>query len=63
MSDDPIVNMRGRVEQCRRLAAGIMDQKATEALLKMALEIEADIARLEAERAARAAKAQPPNPA
>ena len=61
MSDDPIANMRGRVEQCRRLAAGIMDQKATVALLKMALEIEADIARLEAERAARASRAEPSN--
>ena len=62
MSGDPISNMRQRAEQCRRLAAGILDQKATQALLQMALEIEADIARLETERAAPEPRAAPPNP-
>ena len=50
VNDDPIENMRARVTQCRRLAATIMDDRATEALLKMASDIEADIIRLEAER-------------
>lgn len=62
MGTDPIANMRGRVEQCRRLAASILDDRAAVALLKMASEIEADIARLEAERAA-LNLTEPPNPA
>jgi hypothetical protein len=53
VSSDPIVNMRGRVEQCRRLAASILDDRASEALLKMAADIEADILRLMSEREAR----------
>jgi hypothetical protein len=46
MGDDPLVNMRQRAEQCRRLAKTINDQRAIEILLQMALEVEADIARL-----------------
>ena len=49
MGDDPIENMRGRVQQCRRLAGSINDQVTAEILLKMAEDIEADIRRLEAE--------------
>ena len=53
MSDDLIEKMRARVAQCRRLAALILDEDATQSLLKMAAAIEADIAQLEAERNAR----------
>ena len=49
VSDDPIRNMRARVAQCRRLASSIMDDRATEVLLKMATDIEADIIRLKAQ--------------
>lgn len=45
-----IVNMRGRLEQCRRLAKSINDPRAIESLLQLAREIEADVKRLEAER-------------
>ena len=54
MSDDPIKNMRERVERCRRLAATITDSRAAAILTQMADEGEADIARLEAERQQRA---------
>lgn len=46
MGDDVLANMRQRAEQCRRLAKGINDQRAIEILLQMAVEVEADIARL-----------------
>ena len=49
VGDDPIENMRGRVQQCRRLAGSINDQGTAEILLKMAKDIEADIRRLETE--------------
>jgi len=42
--------MRGRVEQCRRLAKSVNDPRTVESLLKMAREIEADIQRLESEK-------------
>ena len=42
-----IDNMRARAAQCRRLAKAINDQHAATVLLKMAEEVEADIARLE----------------
>jgi len=42
-----IANMRARAEQCRRLAAVLTDKTAAGVLLKMAEEVEADIARLE----------------
>jgi len=41
--------MRGRVEQCRRLAGYIMDDKARRELRAMATELETDIARILAE--------------
>jgi hypothetical protein len=51
MSDDLRKNMRARVDQCRRLANHINDPRTTEALLKMAQEGEADLAKLEAAEA------------
>ena len=53
MSDDPLHNMRDRIERCRRLAEYANDSRTTEALLQMAQEIEVDLARLLEERAAR----------
>jgi hypothetical protein len=50
MSDDLIKKMRGRIDQCRRLAASTTDQKAARILLQMADEGEADVRRLIAER-------------
>ena len=41
--------MRARAEQCRRLADALTDRAAAAMLLKMAEEVEADIARLERE--------------
>ena len=49
MSAELRANMRSRIEQCRRLAKLINDPRTTEALLRMAEEGEADLARLEAE--------------
>lgn len=51
MNDELQKNMRARVDQCRRLAKLINDPRTTEALLRMADEGEADLARLEAESA------------
>ena len=51
MSDDPITNMRGRAQQCRRLANSIADRETVGVLLQMANDIEKDIKRLEKERA------------
>ena len=54
VSDDDlqvIARMRHRVEQCRRLAAALTDKRASEVLLQMAEEGEADIRRLEASHA------------
>jgi hypothetical protein len=48
MSDELKRHMRARIEQCRRLAKYINDPRTTEALLRMADEGEADLARLEA---------------
>jgi hypothetical protein len=42
-----VARMRHRVEQCRRLAAALTDKRASEILLQMAEEGEADIRRLE----------------
>jgi hypothetical protein len=44
-----IAGIRGRVEQCRRLAAALTDKRAAEVLLQMAEEGEADIRRLESQ--------------
>ncbi len=56
MSAQIIEKMRARVAQCRRLADMILDPTARAALLQMADEGEADIAKLEAEEAASAAE-------
>ena len=46
--DSPVIaNMRARAEQCRRLAGALTDNRAASVLLKMAEDVEADIARLE----------------
>ena len=50
MGDDPILNMRGRAKQCRRLAKEIADRETVAILTRMADDIEADIQRLERER-------------
>jgi len=62
MSAELVMKMRGRVEQCRRLARSVNDSRATEALLAMAVEIEADLKKLEAERAASRPEVQIPPP-
>lgn len=61
MSEDPLEGMRARIAQCRRLAASTTDAQAREALTQMADEGEADLKRLEAERAANEA-AEPDMP-
>ncbi|KRB82880.1 hypothetical protein ASE00_12810 [Sphingomonas sp. Root710] len=53
-TEELLAKMRGRVEQCRRLARAITDQKAVDVLNQMADEGEADIARLIAENGPRA---------
>lgn len=50
MATDPIMNMRARVAQCRRLAEHITDARTAQILCQMADEGEADIKRLEQER-------------
>ena len=50
MPDDPIANMRARIDQCRRLANSIGSESARRALLEMAEQAEADIRKLEEER-------------
>jgi hypothetical protein len=52
MSAELIQKMRGRVEQCRRIAEMAHDPEMIRLLLQMAEEGEADIAKLEAELAA-----------
>ena len=42
-----VENMRARAAPCRRLAGALTDRRAAAVLLKMAEEVEADIARLE----------------
>jgi hypothetical protein len=49
MHDEVRRNMWERIEKCRRLAKYINDPRTTEALLRMADEGEADLARLEAD--------------
>jgi hypothetical protein len=46
-SSQIIANMRARAEQCRRLAAALTDRRAADMLIKMAEEVEAELARLE----------------
>ena len=61
MNEDVIRGIRGRVEQCRRLASMINHPEARETLLQMAREGDADIQRLqeEQERASREAAPAP----
>jgi len=49
VSEDVVENMRGRAAKCRRLAAAVTDDQTVQALLAMAAEIDADIARLRAQ--------------
>jgi hypothetical protein len=51
MDDFPIDRMRGRARQLRRMAGMAHDPRMIDMLIAMAGEIEADIARLEAEAA------------
>ena len=53
MSAELIARMRGRIEQCRRLAKMINDPVAEQGLLQMAREIEADMNKLQVEENAR----------
>jgi len=53
MKNDPLDHMRGRIEQCRRLAKMITDPQAVEVLLSMAEEGERDLERLLQEREGR----------
>jgi hypothetical protein len=55
MSAELIQNMRARVEKCRWLASMINHPEGKKTLLQMAEEGEADIRKLEAEEAERAA--------
>jgi hypothetical protein len=50
MNEDVIRGIRGRVEQCRRLASMINHPEARETLLQMAREGDADIQRLQEEQ-------------
>jgi len=50
MSDDPLDHMRERIARCRRLATFINDPRTNAALMEMAEQGEADLARLLAER-------------
>ena len=51
MSIDPLDGMRARIAQCRRLAKSTTDARTRDVLNQMAEEGEADLRRLEAERA------------
>jgi len=64
MSNELKRNMRARIDRCRRLAKYINDPRTTEALLQMAMEGEADLAKLEATEARQAMEIKlPPSPA
>lgn len=54
MPEDLISHIRARVEQCRRLAEMITDERAAAILKQMAEEGEADVKRLEAEQVQKA---------
>lgn len=56
---DVIQNMRARAAHCRRLAVRILDEDATQELLRIAAEIEVDIIQLEAERRAQPSAPKP----
>jgi hypothetical protein len=59
VDDATLANMRARIAQCRRLADTITDARAAAILRQMAAEGEADIARVEAERAQDAGSTPP----
>ncbi|MBV1690354.1 hypothetical protein KRR38_22375 [Novosphingobium sp. G106] len=46
MDETTLANMRLRIERCRRLARSCTDEKTVRALLEMAEDGEADIARM-----------------
>ena len=48
--DELTAKMQGRIDLCRRLAAGTIDQRTAEALRLMADEGERDLAQLKAEQ-------------
>jgi len=48
MSEDVIVNIRARIDKCRKLADMITDERTAAILRQMAEDGEADIRRLEA---------------
>ena len=50
MDDETIRHIQERVERCRRLARATTDERTATALLEMAAEGEADLARILAER-------------
>lgn len=50
MDEETIRHMQARVERCRRLAGQTTDDRTAKALLEMAAEGEADLARMLAER-------------
>jgi len=60
MDEATLANIRARVTQCRRLAESITDARAAAILRQMAEEGEADIARINAERAKVANPMPPP---
>ena len=51
MDEETLRHMRERIERCYRLARGTTDQRTAAALLEMAAEGEADLARMLTERA------------
>ena len=52
MDEDALISkMRGRIEQCRRLATSTTDQRAARILRQMAEEGERDVRQLQTERA------------
>jgi hypothetical protein len=54
VSEDVISRMRARVEQCRRLAETITDERAVAILKQMAEDAEADLKRLSTEESSKA---------
>lgn len=56
MSAELIAKMRGRIDQCRRLAKSTTDARAAEILRQMADEGEADLRKLQAKVAAEQAE-------
>jgi hypothetical protein len=50
MDEESLQHMHERIERCYRLAAQTTDERTAKALLEMAAEGEADLARMSAER-------------